>query len=341
MNIYFNEINYKHQLPKNFDSENSDFDIFQSINSEFYTKPNIKTITNARISNNSVLFNYFKIVKESCIGENYKIYGKGYKFFLKFIFPKINFRKERFLLITDKWTSNYYHWHFFALQKLIILKANNLVENSLLFLPKKYKKCKFVLSSLEKIGVTSKQIVFVPRKSNIRVAETSLVTLSSHHPQILKELQKTILDNTKDIDLGFGDKIYLSREGQVLRFVENEKEVVEMLEKYGFKKIIAEKFSYDEQVNIFHKAKYLVSPHGAGLTNILFMPNDSSILEMASKPSTEKPLTDYYKISSCLKLNYYYQECEARGSRKDFHHASLLVDLEELEKNIKKMLQND
>jgi capsular polysaccharide biosynthesis protein len=128
-----------------------------------------------------------------------------------------------------------------------------------------------------------------------------------------------------------------------LRFVENENEVVALLEKYGFKKIIAEKFSYDEQIAICYKAKYLLSPHGAGLTNLLFMKENSSVLELASAPSSQKLVTDYYKLASMLNINYFYQECEMAESSKvkDFHHASLLVNLEKLEKNLKLMLKND
>ncbi len=333
-------INYQSLKPYNFDEKNSEFDIFKNVTSEKYYIDEIKILKNVRISTNSVVFNYFKIFEESCIGQNYKKYGKGFRFFFKFIFPKFNLSKKRFLLITDEWTSNYYHWHIFALKKLLILKEKNLLENSLLFLPAKYRKYKFVLPSLEKFGIKKNQIVFLRKKSNIKVAELNLVTCSQQHPALFKKLSKILTKTTEKIDLGFGEKIYISREGQVLRFVENEKEVVELLEKFGFRKIIADKFSYDEQIAIFSKAKYLVGPHGAGLTNILLMPENSSFLEMASKPDTEKPVTDYYKLASMLGIKYFYQECE-RGEKsptKDFHQGSLVVDLEKLEKNLKLML---
>lgn len=137
-------------------------------------------------------------------------------------------------------------------------------------------------------------------------------------------------------DFEASEKIYVSREEQVLRFVENEREASELLAKYGFKKIIAEKLSYQEQIDIFSKTKYLVSPHGAGLTNIFFMPEDSSILELA----TELPTADYYKLSALLRIKYFYQKCDfgSRSKIKDPHHGSLFVDLEKLEKNLKLML---
>ena len=91
---------YKYKVPNNFDENNQEFDIFKNLPDEIYFSPKIEFYKKVRIATNSVLFNYFKIFKKSCISEeNYQKYQKGYKFFLKFIFPKINFSKKRFLLI--------------------------------------------------------------------------------------------------------------------------------------------------------------------------------------------------------------------------------------------------
>jgi capsular polysaccharide biosynthesis protein len=73
-----------------------------------------------------------------------------------------------------------------------------------------------------------------------------------------QDLREILTRDVEKYNPHFGDKIYISREGQVLRFVENEKEVMELLGKYGFKKIIAEKYSYEQQIAIFSKAKYVV-----------------------------------------------------------------------------------
>jgi len=343
MQNIFQTINYQYPKPTNFDEKNPEFDIFKNIPTGSCSGIEIKFLKKVRISTNSVVFNYFKIIPESCIGKNYKQYQKDYKFFLKFIFPKFNFSKKRFLLITDEWTSNYYHWHIFALKRLLAFKEKNLIENSLLFLPKKYQRYKFVLPSLEKFGIKKDQIVFLPRKSNIKVAELAMVESSQQHPIAFQEISNLLKKDSKKTDLNFGNKLYISREGQVLRFVENEKEVVALLEKYGFKKVVIDRFSYDEQIAICSKAKYLVSPHGAGLTNILFLPNDAAILEMATKPYNNKLITDYYRLASMLGIKYFYQECEMGETSKvkDFHQATLVVDLEKLEKNLQLMLKND
>jgi capsular polysaccharide biosynthesis protein len=343
----FSAINYQYLKPCNFEEKNPEFDIFLNVPAENCFAPKIHILKNVRISNNSVIFNYFKIVKASCLAGNYKKYATGRRFFLKFIFPQINFSNKRFLLITDEWTSNYYHWHIFALKKLLLLKEKGWFEDSILLLPKKYRQYKFVLPSLTKFGITKNQIVFLRRKSNIKVAELPLIKLPQQHPAAFCEIRKILLQNTIKtaikIDFNFGNKIYISREGQALRFVENEQETVALLKKYGFQKLIIDHFSYDEQIAICCNIKYLVSPHGAGLTNLLFMVKNSSVLEMTTRPSVIKPLSDYYKLANMLGIRYFYQECKMGPKSKvqDSHHASLMVDLKKLEKNLQLMLKND
>lgn len=88
----FSTINHQYKKPLNFDEANRQFDIFKRNTNEACLKAEVSILKNVRISTNSVVFNYFKIFKESCINEiNHKKYGKCFKFFLKFIFPKLNY----------------------------------------------------------------------------------------------------------------------------------------------------------------------------------------------------------------------------------------------------------
>jgi hypothetical protein len=332
-----------YQKPINYNENDSEFEIFKNEMNEGYKSPITKIFKNVRIATNSVVFNYFKIVKETCIGEeNYKKYSKGFKFFFKFIFPKFNFSNKKFILITDEWTSNYYHWHIFALAKLLKFKEKGFFKNYYLILPKKYLSYPYALKSLEKIGFPVEKIVFLRRKSNIKVNELAIIKNFTHqNPEAFNQIRE-ILAIKKNYSISYGSNIYISRSKQVLRFIENEEEVMKVLEKFGFKKVIMEDYSYQQQIEISSQAKFLISSHGAGMTNIMFMEKNSYLLELATKPYPSKPVTDYFKLSSMLNINYLYQECDCgeRSKIKDFHHGSLVVDLGKLEKNIKFMLNH-
>ena len=332
---------FEFSLPYNFDPNNPEFDIFKNFPAETYHNSIIKTYQNINIATNSVVFNYFNILRETCISElAYQKYKTGYKFFLKYVFPQINFNSnKRFILITDEWSTNYYHWHLIALHKLLALKQNNLIQDSILVLPKRYQKLKFTLGSLTKFGIKEDQIIYLRKKSHIKIKELLFPLSCQNNPDAFKGIKEILLKNVSK-GLNLGDKIYISREGCPLRFIKNEISFLALVEKYGFKKVLMDQYSYEDQISICNNAKYIIGPHGAGFTNILFMKNGGFLFELASKPDKHKLITDYYKLACFTGINYLYQECEAQGEIPDFHHGSLLVDLNKLEKNLQLMLKN-
>ena len=58
-----------------------------------------------------------------------------------------------------------------------------------------------------------------------------------------------------------------------------------------------------EQVAIFVNAEIVVSPHGSGLTNLVFCSPKTKVVELFS-PNYLR--TDYWMISQQLKLQHYY-----------------------------------
>ncbi len=336
-------LKYKLPKPDNYNPNSKEHKELFEVDAEYDCfAPYIKDYKDVRISTNSVIFNYFKVFEESCISQqNFKSYGEGYKFFLKFIFPKFKFTNKRFILITDEWTSNYYHWHTFSLIRLYALIEQNLAKDSLLFLPKIYQKYPFVLPSLKKFGIKEQQIVYLRRKSNIKVKNLSFPITTRHHPQLLSKVRDTMINNTK-LDLDLGDKIYISRTKRILRNVENEDKVMEVLQKYGFKKVVMENYSYDEQISIINHTKYLIGPHGAGMLNIMFLPKDATALELATTQinTDHTHNRDFYVLSKMLGHKYFYQYCDYGQHNHicNFHCGNINVDLSELEKNVKLML---
>ncbi len=61
-----------------------------------------------------------------------------------------------------------------------------------------------------------------------------------------------------------------------------------------------------EQIHLFNSVKWLVSIHGAGLTNMIFMNKGCHILELRNKD--DKDNNCYFSLASAVGLNYYYLE---------------------------------
>ena len=208
-------------------------------------------------------------------------------------------------------------------------------------LPKKYLKFNFITESLKILGIKDQQILAINKKSNIKIKELILPVLANFDLTLINQLRDKLTANVKNVKSEFGDKIYISRQGQKLRFIENELEIVELLSSYGFKKVVMENYSYQEQIAICHNARYVIGPHGAGLTNILFMKKNSTILELSAKNDNDF-FNGFYILANMLGHNYLYQKC-AFGNNSiacDSHKSSLNVNLARLERNIKIMLNN-
>src|SRR6185369_5172319 len=104
-------------------------------------------------------------------------------------------------------------------------------------------------------------------------------------------------------DAGSEEKrLYITRSRAGRRRIVNEDEVSSVLRKFGFATICAEDFSFAEQVAICSRARYIVSNHGAGLTNVLFMKDGGSVLELRHESDCVNNC--YFTICSALALNY-------------------------------------
>jgi len=77
-------------------------------------------------------------------------------------------------------------------------------------------------------------------------------------------------------------RIYLTRKNEDRRRVHNEDQVTGILKNFGFTTVDPGSMSIKEQVALFSRAEYVVSPHGGALSNIVFTPPETKIIEFFS-----------------------------------------------------------
>lgn len=66
-------------------------------------------------------------------------------------------------------------------------------------------------------------------------------------------------------------RIYITRKNENTRKIVNEDKLIPLLNAYGFEYVEAEKLSLNAQIKLFSEAEWIMSPHGAGLSNVLWM----------------------------------------------------------------------
>lgn len=117
------------------------------------------------------------------------------------------------------------------------------------------------------------------------------------------------------------NRIFISRSKSKTRRIENEEELLTLLEKYGFQKYYLEELSLEEQIELFYDAEAVISPHGAGLANLIFS-QEIKVLELF--PS-QKVFFHYYYL--CKALNNCYQYYCANSEDFAKNVKEFIVDL--------------
>jgi len=133
-----------------------------------------------------------------------------------------------------------------------------------------------------------------------------------------------------------GDKIiYIPRKAGTKRSVINEKEVLDLLRRYFGNKLHIYNPKNDWRVDrkVFEQASVIIGPHGGGMSNMIFAPVNTTIIEflpltsLRSKGENERPC--YFGLARGLGFDYHSVE------PLDFNFQQpMTVPLHELEKKL-------
>lgn len=106
-------------------------------------------------------------------------------------------------------------------------------------------------------------------------------------------------------------RLYLTRgeQPQTRRYVE-EAELMPHLERRGFVRLDPGSLSVQEQIDAFHQAEVIVSPHGAALTNVTFSQPGVRVLEMFASTYVHLGL---WSICQAIEADYRYLVADGPG----------------------------
>ena len=306
---------------------------------------------NVCIQNKNIIFGsntqkFEKINETIPFTFKWNFYERNLDFSSNLSFPIMSFLNLKFqngLSVKPKWMKgcysfigfdwgyeNIYHWA----KKIIVLfsyknfNRNNNCENfkKIYIYSKEYSEIyewqdKFLELTL---GLNKTDIIKHNKNTNeIYCFDHLFVPGTSNY--LFSNLKESIffknLLKTKGINFQRTDIIFLKRKKN--RFITNIQEVESYLKtKFGSKIIFlfSEKCTFDQQVKIFSKAKLLIAIHGAGLTNIIFMPPTSVVLEI-SPPNFFNEV--YYRASVNNGLVYFRFTAETKSRKSSENFTSL------------------
>jgi len=127
-------------------------------------------------------------------------------------------------------------------------------------------------------------------------------------------------------------KIFIDRTDSLYKHCKliNNQEVIEFLEKKGFKSYQTSKLDFYEQIYLFENAEIIISPHGAALTNIIFSKPGMRLFELIPKNHGSVKCE---RISSFLKFNYTRVDLDPLVT--DNNEGDIKIELDQLERILK------
>lgn len=217
-------------------------------------------------------------------------------------------RKHFFLF--SPWSKGYYHWLTEVAIKPLLFREELL--DGIILLPENTQN--FVTDFFDLFGFNNLKTL----KDNVFFKKLSVVTnprtnhYNKEHIFLLRDQVLSKVEKEKT-----PRKLYVSRKNAKKRKVVNEDELSDGLKQLGFECVDLENTPFTEQVKLFGNCETLVSIHGAALTNSIFMPAGSSVIELY--PDIVKRKEDlsacYYRLSKVLGNDHRYLFCETDGGK--------------------------
>jgi hypothetical protein len=254
---------------------------------------------------------------------------------------KIEFISGVLVDLTSAGSALFSFWLLDALPKLMLVEMHGIK-----FQPKLSilvnQKSRFVIETLNLFGFSNANLII---RNGVKAIFKADIILC---PRPIRERRYTpywaleYIRNKYDIKNTVNPlkRIYISRNRSSGRRVINEDELSSYLSKSGFDILYAEEHSSHSFSQMIEGASIIISPHGAGLANIIFASKGSNIIELFGAHYTDQyqllalELGQKYIKIACISEDGLYRNEYSRSSHSiaDLNRKSFSVDVNEIAK---------
>lgn len=229
------------------------------------------------------------------------------------------------LVVSDEFTNGYFHWVADTLPKLWWLRDR--LKDVNLVLPWFATRYRYMAESLALWPGVATTVVAPGTRAHLKGAALvpAVAPTGNYRPDLMVGLAA---DWRRFVGAAEPHRrVYVSRAKAPWRKVRNENAVWAALEAQGFERVFFEDLGFADQVRLMAETQVLVSNHGAGLTNLLFMAAGTTVVEVRLRGDAANNC--YYSLASAVGVDYAYLLADPadqapRGA--DSHVADLVVD---------------
>jgi hypothetical protein len=291
----------------------------------------ILLLKNGHITWKGVVFNNLKIFIPSLVSPEFESHYNGTFILKQWVGKHLKLSKNLvFGLVYNHWaTFNYYHWLIETLPRLILLRK--LYPDATIILP--FSATPYMMQTVALLGYN--KTFKIPENTTVKIPQLAFVekagTFLHQDNQLLREVASSIISQVIPVDIKPQRRVYASRSRASCRKVANEPELLDLLFEYNFELIYFEDFDFIEQVKIMRGVDIIIGLHGANLTNILFMQEGTTLVELMNSSS---PNLVYFQLASYLRLDYYIIPCMSDSDSATHNNADVSVDLLQIENTL-------
>jgi hypothetical protein len=244
--------------------------------------------------------------------------------------PKPSYIKGRWGVLTGCGGIGYFHWMLDILPRVVLMReiSPNLDGWIVGGLTQP-----FVRQSLDLIGIPMDICREVRPIDHFVVDElvvASCPSVPGNPPRWAVDFLRQLTAGAISATSSLPNRFLVSRRKVATRSIKNEAELTARLAKYQFEPVVLEALSLVDQIRLFANAEMIVSPHGAGLTNLAFASSNARVIEIFGDDYIN---VCFWALADILNLNY---SClVAESSKKQIMSAnSGGIEMSEIDINI-------
>ncbi|MFC2188736.1 DUF563 domain-containing protein [Fulvivirgaceae bacterium LMO-SS25] len=325
--VIFEKHSLERALPENYqaqDFRHFDGDIHNTIREMHVVEFNNASILQFFLFHKGQLLDQYCATRPIHWKKRLKAYVKS------IIYPSITINEATWLI--DNWSAGYFHWITDVLPRILV--AKQYLPLRPILLPESFQKLSFVQESIQLLEVNV--IYYQPfKKYKIKqLGLTSHLSTCNFNIELMQQVRSFFASKDSGNFSKHSKRIYISRSKANRRRVLNEEELMQLLSKYDISCFYMEDLSFAQQRKLMAETQFLISNHGAGLTNMTFMQEGATVFELKSDSINTNNC--FFNLARALNHQYYYTINSGQGDH--IQYTDIVVDLEKLAVELRRIL---
>lgn len=297
-------------------------------------------LSNALVASHGIVMSGKEIIPESV---SYAWRGRARRrtFYKRLFTGQVEIIKEKAVVFHNSYYKNYYHWLLEMMPRLFSIKKY--LDDVVILVPNDIGSFQEeMLSFFPCLGIKKFSVKKVAFAKELLLPDEPMPDYGIHNPALINAManwMKKCVGITEESLPQIKKRIFIIREKDKVRKLINSEEVAGLLKEYNFEPVMLEGKSVKEQIKIFNSAECVAGVQGAGLSNMIFMPKNSLVINFLNEKHND---VCFFNLANAVGHRIIIQQCETVGET-DLHpqHYNMQVDLKELKSYLEKFVNKE